>query len=154
MCLDDGSSKIIATRRFTFFIHFSCGPTIFKLAMVDWSLYCSKLVSGVSWISVFYCFHIFSFITIYSLYKKDGFITTFSHRCETFLSFRSLPVCLLHPFRGNAMDLKSSQDQSHVPGFPCHHTVLDVTAEAMYLEKQFQILSTTIISVILSTKYV
>lgn len=147
MPLADESSELIAARRFTFFIYFLCSPIIFKLEMVDWSLHCSKLAFGVL---------LPYFLIYYPIFivQKDGFITTFSHRYEAFLPLRSLPVCLLHPFRGNAMVLKSSQDQSHILGFSCHHTILDVTVEVMYLEKYLQILSTTVIAVILSTKYV
>ena len=43
MPLADESSKLIAARRFTFFMYFLYSPTIFKLEMVDWSLHCSKL---------------------------------------------------------------------------------------------------------------
>lgn len=145
------SSLLLEDPLFSYIFH--VGPTIFKLAMVDWSLHLSELASGVFWISLFYCFH---FLTYYHIFivPKDGFITTLSHRSETFLPFRSLPVFLLHPFRGNAMVLKSAQDHSHVPGFPRHHTILDLTVEAMYLENYLQILSTTVIAVILSTKYV
>lgn len=86
--------------------------------------------------------------------QKDGFITTFSLEHESFLHCRSLSVCVLLPSRENAVVLKSSHDWFHVPGSPCHHTLLAVTVGAMYLESHLQILSTTVIAVILSTKYV
>lgn len=104
----------------------------------------------------FLCFiaSIFSYLLPYIHCIKGWFYNYILTQVWSLPTFQISPSLFTAPFQRKCYGFKELTRSVHVPGFPCHHTILDVTAEATYLEKQLQILSTTIISVILSTKYV